>query len=200
MVLQIFEHDFSDTNNKLWLVQWYGDDAPSNTWENHATLKDVEAFHQYCATHTLNAFLPYEHPQFSASKPSTQRRMPDQYAIPQAPPDVLIGPMPEERKRGRPAKHRATETTVDWPRRSGSTDIPNGGGYKCGGGIRTRQQAVRMHMHRERRHRAQRARQSRERDQDRRNSERKRHSYTVEPMREITTMVVYLGVEVTEDA
>ena len=36
----------------------YGDDAPSNTWENFATLKDVEAFHQYCATHRLNAFLP----------------------------------------------------------------------------------------------------------------------------------------------
>jgi hypothetical protein len=74
VVLQILEHDFSDTENKLWPVQRHGDDAPSNTWENLSTLKDVEAFHQYCAKHRLNAFLPKEHPQFSASKPSTQRR------------------------------------------------------------------------------------------------------------------------------
>ena len=32
-----FKDNFSGTDNKLWLVQWYGDDAPSNTWENHAT-------------------------------------------------------------------------------------------------------------------------------------------------------------------
>jgi hypothetical protein len=53
-VLQILEHDFSDTENKLWLVQWYGEDPPSSSWENHVTLK---AFHQYCSTHRLNAFL-----------------------------------------------------------------------------------------------------------------------------------------------
>ena len=85
VVLQILEHDFSDTENKLWLVQWHGDDAPSNTWENLSTLKDVEALHQYCVTHRLNAFLPKEHLQFSASKPSTQRRKPEQFATPQAP-------------------------------------------------------------------------------------------------------------------
>ena len=76
-----------------------GDDAPNNTWENHATLNGVEAFHQYCATHRLNAFLPKEHPQFSASKPSTQRKTPDQYAKPQAP-SAIIGTAPEKRKRG----------------------------------------------------------------------------------------------------
>jgi len=43
VVSQILEHDFIDTDNKLWLVQWFGDDAPSNTWENHSTLKDAEA-------------------------------------------------------------------------------------------------------------------------------------------------------------
>ena len=100
MVLQILEHEFSDTDNKLWLVQWHSDDTPSNTWENHATLKDVEAFHRYCATHRLNAILPNEHPQFSASKPRTQRRTPEKFATPQAPPDALIEPAPEKRKRG----------------------------------------------------------------------------------------------------
>jgi len=45
VVLQILEHDFSDTENKLWLVQLYGKDPPSSSWENRATLKDVEAFH-----------------------------------------------------------------------------------------------------------------------------------------------------------
>ena len=27
VVLQNLEHDFSNTRNKLWLVQWFGDDA-----------------------------------------------------------------------------------------------------------------------------------------------------------------------------
>ena len=35
VVLQILEHDFSDTENKLWTVQWYGEDPPSSSWENH---------------------------------------------------------------------------------------------------------------------------------------------------------------------
>ena len=82
MVLKILEHNYSNMDNKVWLVQWHGDDAPSNTWENHATLKDVEALHQYCATHGLEAFLP----------------------------KTLIVPVPEKRERGRPAKHHATET------------------------------------------------------------------------------------------
>ena len=68
----------------------------------------MEAFHQYCATHRLNTFLPIEHLQFSASKPSTQCRTPDQYAKLQAP-DAIIGPAPEKRKRRRPATLRATE-------------------------------------------------------------------------------------------
>ena len=99
VVLQILEHDFSDTENKLWLVQWYGEDPPSSSWENHATLKDV-AFHQYCATHRSNAFLPKEQPQFSASRPSTQRRGPAQYATPQEPQLPSIGTAQQKKKRG----------------------------------------------------------------------------------------------------
>ena len=48
VVLQILEHEFSGTEKKIWLVQWYGEDPPNSTWKNHATLKDVKAFHQYC--------------------------------------------------------------------------------------------------------------------------------------------------------
>ena len=47
-----------DPMNKLWLVQWFGFDQTENTWENHANLKDVEAFHHYCTANKVNAFLP----------------------------------------------------------------------------------------------------------------------------------------------
>ena len=59
VVLRILEHDFRNTMDK----RWFGDDTP-HTWEGHATLKNVEAFHQYCATHQLNTFLPKDHPEF----------------------------------------------------------------------------------------------------------------------------------------
>lgn len=49
VVMQILEQNFN-TENKLWLVQ-YGENPPSSTWKNHAKLKDLEAFHQYCVTH-----------------------------------------------------------------------------------------------------------------------------------------------------
>ena len=39
--------------NKLWLVPWFGLDQTENTLENHATLKDIEAFHHYCAANKL---------------------------------------------------------------------------------------------------------------------------------------------------
>ena len=66
VVIRILEHDFSNTMDKRWLVEWFGDDTP-HTWEGHATLKNVDAFRQYCATHQLNAFLPKNHPEHSAA-------------------------------------------------------------------------------------------------------------------------------------
>ena len=62
VVSEILEHDFSDPKNKLWLVKWLIDEPPGDTWENRETLKDVEAFHQYCAANKLNAFLPRSPP------------------------------------------------------------------------------------------------------------------------------------------
>ena len=35
VVLQILEHDFSDTDNKLWLGQWHGDDALPGRTSRH---------------------------------------------------------------------------------------------------------------------------------------------------------------------
>ena len=62
VVSEIVDHDFSDLTNKLWLVKWLVDEPPGGTWETRETLKDVEAFHHYCAAHKLNAFLPKSHP------------------------------------------------------------------------------------------------------------------------------------------
>ena len=205
MVLQILEHDFSDTENKLWLVQWHGDDAPSNTWENLSTLKDVEAFHQYCATHRLNAFLPKEHPQFSASKPSTQRRKPEQFATPQVPVEEPIGPTTEKRKRGRPAKQHATVTgSADtdqgqaakrWyltaaaiSEEEKAEDLATGGQDDTQGGVRTRATRAQMDTMRAKRER-----------EELQMGNLQRHGDTEEPQREVTTMVVYLGVTHAED-
>jgi hypothetical protein len=105
VVLRILDHDFSDTTDKRWLVEWFGADSP-HTWERHATLKNVEAFHQYCATHQLNAFLPKDHPEFSASKPSTQRRAPGQFAVPVEPKEITTEPELPKKKRGRPPKNK----------------------------------------------------------------------------------------------
>ena len=120
VVLRILEHDFRNTMDKRWFVEWFGDDTP-HTWEGHATLKNVEAFHQYCATHQLNAFLPKDHPEFSASKPSTQRRAPEQFAGPIKPKDGTTG--------------TASEKEED-PKKSGT-----GRGNSGNKGYRTRQSA-----------------------------------------------------------
>ena len=44
MVKRILIHDFTDTNNKLWLVRWQLDGDEDETWEQIEVLKDVEAF------------------------------------------------------------------------------------------------------------------------------------------------------------
>jgi hypothetical protein len=96
----------------MWLVKWLIDEPPGGTWENRETLKDVEAFHHYCAAHKLNAFLPRSHPLWEASMPSTQRRTAAQLKVPEPPQDTVIGPRPEKKKRGRPATKKAETTDV----------------------------------------------------------------------------------------
>ena len=81
------------------LVKWLIDEPPGGTWENRETLKDVEAFHHYCAANKLNAFLPRSHPLWEASMPSTQRRTAAQLKVPEPPQDTVIGPRPEKKKR-----------------------------------------------------------------------------------------------------
>jgi hypothetical protein len=105
IVEQVIAHNFEDPYNKTWLVRWFGDAQPKETWTTHDNLKDVEAFHHYCAAHKLNAFLPKKHPLYSASIPSVQRRAPDQFAIPSAPQPSFIGPQLQKRGRGRPANN-----------------------------------------------------------------------------------------------
>jgi len=43
------KHDFTDLNNKLWLVPWQLDGDEDETLKPFEFLKDVEAFHHYCA-------------------------------------------------------------------------------------------------------------------------------------------------------
>ena len=73
VVESILQHDFSDPNDKKWLVRWLRD-LPSESWERYDNLKNVEAFHQYCATNRLDPFLPKADPAFSASVPNMYRR------------------------------------------------------------------------------------------------------------------------------
>ena len=47
VVKRILKHDFTDPNNKLWLVQWQLDGDEDKTWGPFEFLKDVEAFHHY---------------------------------------------------------------------------------------------------------------------------------------------------------
>ena len=49
-------------------------DPSSETWETYENLKNVEAFHHYCATNKLDPFSPKLTPLFSASVPSMSRR------------------------------------------------------------------------------------------------------------------------------
>ena len=86
-------------------------DPPSESWERYDNLKNVEAFHQYCATNRLDPFLPKADPAFSASVPNMYRRSAfGQFAPPVAPPvrtnddTVRNETIPTQRKRGRPKK------------------------------------------------------------------------------------------------
>jgi hypothetical protein len=61
----IVNHDFSNPQNKKWLVRWLTD-PPSETWEQYENLNNVEAFQHYCATNRLDPFPPKLTPQFNA--------------------------------------------------------------------------------------------------------------------------------------
>ena len=69
----ILQHDFSDPTDKKWLVPWLRD-PPSESWESYDKVKNVEAFHQYCATNRLDPFLPKQDPYFSAYVPPNMYR------------------------------------------------------------------------------------------------------------------------------
>ena len=65
VVKSILRHDFSDPNNKRWLVQWALDGDEDETWETFEVLKDVEAFHTYCAANGMSTLFPKKHPAFA---------------------------------------------------------------------------------------------------------------------------------------
>ena len=58
VVKSIVRHDFSDPDNKRWLVQWSLDGEEDETWEPFEVLKDVEAIHTYCAAHSMSTLYP----------------------------------------------------------------------------------------------------------------------------------------------
>jgi hypothetical protein len=106
----ILQHDFSDPTDKKWLVRWLRD-PPSESWERYDNLKNVEAFHQYCATNRLDPFLPKADPTFSASVPNMYRRSAFGQFAPPVVPSVPTNDdtvhneiIPTQRKRGRPKK------------------------------------------------------------------------------------------------
>jgi hypothetical protein len=114
VVKKILSHDFSDPDNKRWRVLWALEDGKEEeTWETREVLKDVEAFHHYCATHRLNAFLPRQHPQFSASAPQGKRFTPAKAVLPSLTPESRPPPSAVPKKRGRPKK--ASTSTREAP-------------------------------------------------------------------------------------
>ena len=80
VVKRILRHDFSDPENKRWLVQWALDGDEDETWEPFEVLKDVEAFHTYCAANGMSALFPKKHPAFAGlnvpKQGNTKRRHP----------------------------------------------------------------------------------------------------------------------------
>ena len=77
VVKRILKHDFTDPNKKLWLVQWQLDGDEDETWEPFEVLKDVEAFHHYCAANGLSTLFPKQHPAFAHINRSQHKRLPE---------------------------------------------------------------------------------------------------------------------------
>jgi hypothetical protein len=102
VVKRILKHDFTDPNNKLLLVQWQLDGDEDETWEPFEVLKDVEAFHHYCAANGLSTLFPKQHPEFAHINRSQQqhKRLKE--------PPLMTATLPDQaqpkKRRGRPRK------------------------------------------------------------------------------------------------
>jgi hypothetical protein len=113
VVVAILRHDFSDLNDKRWLVRWEIDGILEESWETYDNLKNVEVFQHYCASHQLDPFLPKPNAQFSASNPNLMRHGRRTFPVPSPPLQDSrvstiqdnLSPMRSSRKRGRPRKH-----------------------------------------------------------------------------------------------
>jgi transposase InsO family protein len=113
VVVAILRHDFSDLNDKRWLVRWEIDGVLEESWETYDNLKNVEVFQHYCASHQLDPFLPKPNAPFSASNPNLMRHGRRTFPVPSPPLQDSrvstiqdnLSPMRSSRKRGRPRKH-----------------------------------------------------------------------------------------------
>jgi hypothetical protein len=113
IVKQIIDHDFTVLSDKKFLVKWSGDREPDETWERYETLKNVEAFQHYCASHQLDPFPPKQTPTFSASAPNMLRVAGGPFVVPVPPSSTspaieqtVISGLAKHRRRGRPRKAR----------------------------------------------------------------------------------------------
>ena len=100
VVKRILKHVFTDSNKKLWLVQWQLDGDEDETWEPFEVLKDVEAFHHYCAANGLSTLFPKQHPAFAHLNRSQHKRLTE--------PPLMTATLPDQaqpnKRRGRPNK------------------------------------------------------------------------------------------------
>ena len=132
MVKRILRHDFSDPANKRWLVQCALDGDEDETWESFEVLKDVEAFHTYCAAHGMSAGLnvpkkgnskrqpppPTTPSDLPLDRPNKRRSRPKGRQAPTSEPITLntvnqdIAP---KKRRGRPIKQTTTSTSGTSP-------------------------------------------------------------------------------------
>ena len=116
VVEKIVAHDFSNFNDKRWLVQWSGTEAPDQTWETYETLKDVEAFHHYCAALQLDPFPPSQLQGFSASRANIARLPSHSLPLPVPPKQTQSSThttTPTNKKRGRPRKVQYAHESKD---------------------------------------------------------------------------------------
>jgi len=65
VVKSILHQDFSDPDNKRWFFQWALDGDENEIWEPFEVLKDIEAFHTYCAANGMSTLFPKQHPAFA---------------------------------------------------------------------------------------------------------------------------------------
>jgi hypothetical protein len=140
VVKSILRHDFSDPDNKRWLVQWALDGDEDETWEPFEVLKDVEAFHTYCAANGMSTLFPKKHPAFAGlhvpkSGPTKRQAQPTTTSdLPVDGPNKRTsrnkgststsGPIPldtanqvmtSKKRRGRPTKPTTTSTSGATP-------------------------------------------------------------------------------------